>query len=174
MMRAIRRGRGFTLLEVLIALLIFTLGLLGMAGLLIVSVKVNHGAYLRTQASFLAQSMADRMRANTPRVWTDDYSTAYPTADADPCAGGGACSRTDIATRDRAQWSLQLRDQLPNASADIACNEDPDVSISAGDAANGAPYAGTCDLTITWSESRLDRSTDSSPQEQKFQWTFQP
>ncbi len=54
------------MLEVLIALLVFSLGLLGMAGLLIVSVKTNHSAYLRTQASFLAQSMADRMRANMP------------------------------------------------------------------------------------------------------------
>ena len=58
------RRNGFTLLEVMIALLVFSLGLLGMAGLLAVSVRTNHGAYLRTQATFLAQSMADRMRAN--------------------------------------------------------------------------------------------------------------
>ncbi len=52
-MQMTTRHRGFTLLEVLIALLVFSLGLLGMAGLLIVSVKTNHSAYLRTQASFL-------------------------------------------------------------------------------------------------------------------------
>ena len=46
--------RGFTLLEVLIALLVFSLGLLGLAGLMVVSVKTNQSAYLRTQASFLA------------------------------------------------------------------------------------------------------------------------
>ena len=71
-MQMTTRHRGFTLLEVLIALLVFSLGLLGMAGLLIVSVKTNHSAYLRTQASFLAQSMADRMRSNMPHVWTAD------------------------------------------------------------------------------------------------------
>jgi len=173
MMRAIRRNRGFTLLEVLIALLIFTLGLLGMAGLLVVSVRVNHGAYLRTQASFLAQSMADRMRANTPRVWTNDYSASYPTADTNPCAGTTACSRANIAIRDKSFWSLQLQDQLPNATASINCTPGAGV-ISAADAANGAPYTGLCNMIINWSESRLDRSADSSPQTQTFQWTFQP
>jgi len=172
-MRVIGRNRGFTLLEVLIALLVFTLGLLGMAGLLVVSVRVNHGAYLRTQASFLAQSMADRMRANTPRVWTNDYNTSYPTADTNPCAGAAACTRANIATRDKALWSLQLQDQLPNAAAQIACAPGAGV-INATDAANGAPYTGTCVMIIAWSESRLDRSTDSSPQTQTFQWTFQP
>ncbi|MDE1962228.1 MAG: type IV pilus modification protein PilV, partial [Xanthomonadaceae bacterium] len=68
-------SHGFTLLEVLIALLIFSLGVLGMAGLLAVSVRTNHSAYLRTQATFLAQSMADRMRANASwALWTDLYN----------------------------------------------------------------------------------------------------
>ena len=53
-MRINVRPRGFTILEVLIALLVFSLGLLGMAGLLVISVKTNHSAYLRTQASFMA------------------------------------------------------------------------------------------------------------------------
>ena len=63
-MQRFRNTNGFTLLEVLIALLIFSLGLLGMAGLLVVSVQTNHSAFLRSQATFLSQSIADRMRAN--------------------------------------------------------------------------------------------------------------
>jgi type IV pilus assembly protein PilV len=173
-MRTARRHRGFTLLEVLIALLVFSLGLLGMAGLLIVSVKTNHSAYLRTQASFLAQSMADRMRSNTPRIWTGDYSVSYPSMDTDPCPLGTACSRAGIATRDKAQWSTQLRDQLPNASAVIACAPDGAVAVSATEAAAGAPYTGLCEIVLQWSESNLDRTATAVPRTQTFAWVFQP
>jgi type IV pilus assembly protein PilV len=167
--------RGFTLLEVLIALLVFSLGLLGMAGLLVVSVKTNHSAYLRTQASFLAQSMADRMRANVPRVWTGDYDGSYPTGDTDPCPVGSAtsCSRADIATRDKAQWSTQLQDQLPNATATIACTPDGTVSVTAAEAAGGAPYTGLCMIQLQWSESSLDRDAAGAAV-QTFAWAFQP
>jgi type IV pilus assembly protein PilV len=167
--------RGFTLLEVLIALLVFSLGLLGMAGLLIVSVKTNHSAYLRTQASFLAQSMADRMRTNMPRIWTNDYNATYPTGDTDPCGSGATCTRANIAIRDKALWSTQLTDQLPNASAVIACVPNAAVNMTPQEAQNGAPYSGLCDFTITWSESNLDRNAgDLAPATQTFAWRFQP
>jgi len=173
-MQMMARRRGFTLLEVLIALLVFSLGLLGMAGLLIVSVKTNHSAYLRTQASFLAQSMADRMRANMPRVWTGDYDDGYPSGDTDPCSGGAACSRADIATRDKAQWSTQLQDLLPNAAGTIVCTPAAGVTVTAAEAQNGAPYTGTCDLQISWSESSLDPDAPGAPPPQVFLWRFQP
>jgi len=168
------RRRGFTILEVLIALLVFSLGMLGMAGLLIVSVRTNHSAYLRTQASFLAQSMTDRMRANMPRVWTGDYEVGYPTSDSDPCVGGAACSRANIATRDKSQWSTQLRDLLPNATAVIACDPTAGVAISADDARNGAPYAGLCRMEINWSEASIDRDATGPLPQQTFVWIFQP
>ncbi len=69
-MNYFKRNKGFTLLEVLIAVLIFSLGMLGSAGLMVLSVRTNHSAYLRTQASFLADSMVDRMRSNVG--WTND------------------------------------------------------------------------------------------------------
>jgi len=55
---------GFTLLEVMISLLILSIGLLGIAALQANSLKTNHGAYQRTQAIFLAYDMMDRLRAN--------------------------------------------------------------------------------------------------------------
>jgi type IV pilus assembly protein PilV len=70
--------RGITLIEVLVAVLIFSIGLLGVAGLLVMSVRSNHAAYLRTQVTFLAQSMADRMQANPIGVWSGDYNGRYP------------------------------------------------------------------------------------------------
>ena len=180
-MQIIIRPRGFTLLEVLIALLVFSLGLLGMAGLLVISVKTNHSAYLRTQASFLAQSMGDRMRANVPRVWAGDYDGTYTgtTGDTDPCPSGTACSRTQIATRDKAQWETQLGDQLPNGQAIIDCAPDGTVSVTPDEQAGGAPYTGICRIVMSWSEASLDRTQDGAPangnpQLETFAWAFAP
>ena len=56
--------RGFSLLEVLIALAVFSFGLLGLAALQTVSLRVGHDSYQRTQATMLAYDIVDRMRAN--------------------------------------------------------------------------------------------------------------
>jgi type IV pilus assembly protein PilV len=60
-----RRGpqRGFSLLEVLIALLVLSIGLLGLAALQAAGLRSSHGAYLSSQATLLAYDMADRVRA---------------------------------------------------------------------------------------------------------------
>ena len=56
--------RGTTLIEVLIALIVLSIGLLGLALLQVTSVQSNHSAYYRSQATVLAHDLADRMRAN--------------------------------------------------------------------------------------------------------------
>ena len=162
-------NRGFTLLEVMIALLIFSLGLLGMAGLMVVSVKTNQSAYLRTQASFLAQSMADRMRANLGQIGA--YAITYPGSTTDPCAGGASCGPGSVATHDIAIWSGQLTDSLPNASAAITCDG---TALGVGMQVGAAPYNGLCTFTIQWSEASLDRTATGNPDLQTFAWVFQP
>lgn len=163
--------RGFSLLEVLIALVIFSLGMLGLTGLLAVSTKVNHSAYLRSQASFLAQSMADRMRANSRAVWAGDYDSAtYPISGSDPCSAGAACDYDDVATRDKVIWSQQLEDQLPSASASIDCTATAGIVMP--DPEGNPPFNGLCTMTISWNQSSLVRETDSS--DETFAWVFQP
>lgn len=66
--------RGFTLLEVLIALLVLSLGLLGLAGLQTMSLKFNAQSYQRTQATLLIDTMIDRMRANPDAVNSGVYN----------------------------------------------------------------------------------------------------
>lgn len=169
---------GFTLIEVMIAVLIFSVGLLGMGALMVISVKTNQSSYLRSQASFLAQAMADRMRANLGLI--NSYNGTYNagTAAADPCAAGVACSPAAMVTRDRAVWSQQLIDALPNPTAVVACNGAPLVGIPGSAGAN--PYNGLCTLTITWDEATLQRGTQSAtpsaatPDLQTFAWVFQP
>lgn len=169
---SMRQPRGFTLLEVLIALLIFSFGLLGMAGLTVVSIKTNHSAYLRTQASFIAEAMTDRMRANIAGVWGADYDGSYPSGVTDlPCNTGVGCSPADVATRDQAAFDGQLAQLLPNAEAEIECTQ-AGSAATAGDLLRRRPYNGTCLMTITWTESQLQTGTDSSPL--TLTWAFQP
>ncbi len=170
-MRQLSHARGFSLLEVLIALVIFSLGLLGMTALMAMSVKVNHSAYLRSQAVFLAQSMADRMRANSRAVWLDSYnSESYPISGTAPCAAGAACNSASVATRDKIVWSQQLSDQLPNGKAEISCAVTTDAVVP-NPAAN-PPYNGLCNMQINWTQSSLVREADADTE--TFAWVFQP
>ena len=175
-MRVLSRSqRGLTLIEVLIAVLVFSLGLIGLAGLLIVSTQANHGAYLRTQASFLAHAMADRMRANPAAVWAGRYNSgAYPLAVAPPaCASAAGCSPAQVAQRDQALWSRQIGQFLPASTAAIACTPaTAGPAVSATQYAYRPPYSGTCSMTLTWIESSLVRGGGAAPQ--TFAWVFQP
>lgn len=166
------RPRGFTLLEVLIAVLIFSIGLLGVAGLMVLSVRTNHSAYLRTQASFLAQSMADRMRANVG--WAKQYNSdkyGSDLAGTGDCTGD-ACSPEDLVKRDQEIWSQQLVDFLPSPEASIECTG---VQLGAAGQVGAAPFSGLCTMVIKWSEADLKKASGSAvPEKQVFAWVFQP
>jgi type IV pilus assembly protein PilV len=167
-----RRRRGFSLIEVLVALLVFSLGLLGVAALLMVSVRTNHSAYQRTQATHLAESIANRMRANSRAVWNGDYAGSYPRAgNTGACTPAAPCGFQGQAQRDVANWSTELTNFLPNVQASIACVRSstltpPDLSLR-------PPYDGLCTLTMTWTESAVVRTTTPAPA-QRFVWMFQP
>lgn len=63
-MHRIRSPKGFTLIEVLVALVVLSLGLLGLASLQLLGLKNTNNAYYRTQASMFANNMVERIRAN--------------------------------------------------------------------------------------------------------------
>ena len=97
-----RNLHGFTLLEVLVALFVLSIGLLGMAALQSVGLRSSHGAYLASQAAVLAYDMADRIRANPGNAG------AY-VGDAD-CAAVNA----PLAAADVADWGCLVADLLPS------------------------------------------------------------
>ncbi len=63
-MKTLTSKNGFTLIEVLVAVVILALGLLGLAGLQASGLGNNQSAYNRSLATQLAYDMVDRMRAN--------------------------------------------------------------------------------------------------------------
>ena len=169
-----QRYSGFSLLEVMIALIIFSVGILGMAALLMLSVRTNHTAYLRSQAGFLAQGIADRMRMNMPALWNNQYNLAYPvTGTAPGCTAAAPCTIAQVVTRDSIIWSRSLTQLLPGPVAQIGCVLNPGATVpTAAEMVDRAPYNGLCTVTITWSEASLNG--DATDNLQTFAWVFQP
>ena len=80
------KNAGFTLIEVLIAMLVLAVGLLGLAGLQATSLRNNQSAYNRSQATQLAYDIADRMRANSAGIASYTAIMPISTANAKPTA----------------------------------------------------------------------------------------
>jgi type IV pilus assembly protein PilV len=106
------KHRGMTLIEVLVALLIVSIGLLGLAALQANSLKFNHSAYLRTQATQLAYDMGERIRANREEALINNTNYTIDFADAAPTA-------TDVETRDLNFWINSIAATLPNGDGEI-------------------------------------------------------
>lgn len=70
------KSGGFSLIEVLVGLIILAIGLLGLAGLQLEALRNNNSAYLRSQATFLAYDIMDRMRANRNHALDGHYNIA--------------------------------------------------------------------------------------------------
>jgi type IV pilus assembly protein PilV len=170
------RQRGVSLIEVLVAVLIFSLGLIGMAGLLIMATRSNQVAYLRTQVTFLAQNMADRMSSNPMGVWNGKYDGTYPSAVTQDCASG--CTPDQLAKYDQQAWSTQLKTFLPNPSASIVCTAaNAGYTPSAEQLAMRPPYGGSCTMKVQWTEQGSGdpkKGTAGEAITQTFAWEFQP
>jgi type IV pilus assembly protein PilV len=135
------RLAGFTLLEVLVAVLILSIGLLGIAGLMLNTVQNNTVASQRTIATFLAQDMADRMRqtinVNQEVVVTNDLTTTsqtplYALSEGQELACYGASADAACGTRQGAAnhnlyvWTQQVAASLPGGTAVVCKDLTPD------------------------------------------------
>jgi type IV pilus assembly protein PilV len=99
-----RRQNGVSIVEALVALLVLSIGLLGIAVMYLESVRSNRTALTRTLAVHLVNDMADRIRAN--RAAKDTYTLVAgtpPTGPAPNCATAD-CTAAQLATYDMIQW----------------------------------------------------------------------
>jgi type IV pilus assembly protein PilV len=128
------RQRGLSMIEVLVAIVIISLGLLGMAGLQAAGLRGSQSAFYRAQAAQFASDMAERMRANLGQA--RDYAIAL----GDPPPTG-----TTVIDRDRADWLARLA-TLPGGLGSIAI----DIPTN------------TVTITVQWDDSRAGGATDST------------
>ena len=125
-----RRSSGFTLVEILVALVVLSIGMLGIAALYLESLRSGRAALYRTQAINLAADLGDRIRAN--RAALDAYDCGDP---CDPTAGGNAMAIADLS-----DWIDNIQDTLPGGVGSVVYTE----------AVPNVPTA--YDLTVTWDE----------------------
>jgi type IV pilus assembly protein PilV len=111
-----RHDSGFSLIEVLVALVVLSVGLLGLAALQSTAAQFNAGAYTRSQATILAYDMADRIRANRAAALAGDYTSAYPGA-LPTCNDAVAGT---VAQQDLAAWRRSLACALPSGNGAVA------------------------------------------------------
>jgi len=120
----LKRQRGVTLLEVLVSLLVLSIGLLGLASLQTNALRFNQGAFLRTQSTILAYDIIDRMRANRDEALnTVNYTLALGvTPPAAPNCVTGDCTPAQIAAYDIALWKAEVGSRLPEGDASITAS----------------------------------------------------
>ncbi len=127
----IHRRNGFTLVEVLVALVVLSIGLLGIGKLMLISSRANDSAYMRSQATALAYTILDNMRANQQdAVVNGAYNVGFG-AYANPgfvCNAANPCTVSgQLAQYDLWQWKSALLATLPqgNGSVTTAASADP-------------------------------------------------
>jgi type IV pilus assembly protein PilV len=127
----IARCGGFTLMEVLVTVVILSIGLLGVAGLQFGSLRGNQSAFNRSIAVALAADGADRLRANTPGVkdpvtgaLRDSYKLTTSAGSDVTCMSSG-CSYDDVAKHDAYEWISSVVAQLPGGEGTICRDSTP-------------------------------------------------
>jgi type IV pilus assembly protein PilV len=131
----LRNGQqGFSLVEVLITLVIMSIGMLGIAGLYVQSMQAGRTSMFRHHAVTLAGDVADRIRANP------NAGAAYEAADGadSSCVNGGVnCNAGQMAGHDILLWQDQADDSLPGGQVGIVFD--------------GGVVPATYQITISWS-----------------------
>jgi len=122
-----KNNKGFTLFEIMIALFVLSVGLLGLAGLQMSGLKNNHSAHFRTQATLHAYGILDRMRVNRAVAIAGGYDIALASP---PPTGSG------LANTDRKDWLDSLVAALPAGDGAIATS------------------GGVTTVTVQWDDSR--------------------
>jgi type IV pilus assembly protein PilV len=130
-----KRSKGFSLVEVMVALVVLSVGMIGIAALHGQSLSAGRTAQLRTIAINLSGDMADRIRVN--RLGLNNYGGAAANNNCEP-PGLNNCTPAQMAANDLFIWSQQVQQLLPNGQTLVQFN-------------NGTTPP-TYTITVTWDE----------------------
>lgn len=135
--------RGITMIEVLIALLIFAIGLLGVAGMQTLALKSTNNSNVRTLVNLHAFEIAERMRANMPGVEAGAYNSISSDSAGNAAQCSPGCSPQELAAFDGDQWVANLEEEVPSMTS---------ASVDYAD--------GVATITIEWTERGYADDTD--------------
>ena len=112
--------------EVMVAVVVFSIGMLGLARLQLASFSYNHSAYLRSIATVAAYDMADRMRANRIVISGGHYNAPLSPAKNANCLAAAGCTPQQMAGHDIAEWRETLASTLPQGQGMVCIDSSPD------------------------------------------------
>ena len=177
---------GFTLLEVLVALIVLSVGLLSLAGMQVIGLRTNHSAYMRTQATIQSYDIVDRMRANIVGVREGRYDKPAVNDSkgilhancktTSGCSGGQSQKAQEMAEHDLFEWNQAITDVLPSGVGVVCIDstpEDgtPDAATASAPACDGIgsanPEMAMYTIKIWWTD-------DQSANPQRFTTSFRP
>lgn len=139
--------RGISLVESLVALVVMSVGMLGIASLYITSLQTGRSALIRSQAVTLVNDMAERIRANA--LGRGAYKLSdYASGPQDACSGASNCTPQALASSDLARWLASFQRVLPTSAVGNVqfvggVGAQPDqyqVSVSWTEAGEVAPF----------------------------------
>jgi len=155
MLKLKKQQSGVSLVESLIALLVISIGLLGIAALQITSVQQNSSAANHSQAVWMAYEMSDRIRANANpgNDRFDDYAGIDTSAFTSQACTTTACSEAQMIDADATDWA-NLVSNLPSGRGLVEDNAPDGLLIKvmwddAGTGANGTNCGPDPDVDLT-------------------------
>jgi len=172
-------SRGFTLLEVMVALVVMSVGLLSLAGMQVIGLRTNHSAYMRTQATIQSYDIIDRMRANIIGV-RDGYYDKPTVAGSDgiehtACESTTGCSTQHMAEHDLFKWNQAIADVLPDGQGVVCVDSTPeDGTPGAGAGASACDGIGSANPLMAMYTIKIWWSDDQSGNPQRFSTSFRP
>ncbi len=111
---------GFSLVEVMVAMVIFAIGLLGVAALMASNMSYTTSSQYRTQATFMAYDILDRMRVNPDEaIQNNTYSIGIGTNPGAASCYNVACTPSQIAQADLTEWKDALNTLLPGGDGSV-------------------------------------------------------
>jgi len=146
----LRYQTGATMIEILVAVTVFSIAMAGMAAMTLNNVRSTSSAATRSQAVILADQLAETMRTNMTAYETGSF-TATPGGTAVNCVGA-ECDAATIADFDATVWRTRVTSMLPGGQAFFCVDSSPDDGIPTALACDGA---GTNVIKIFWTNTRF-------------------
>lgn len=171
--------RGFSLIEVLVSLVIISIGILGLIAMQGRTIQYTHDSTQRDTAAMLANDLIELMRSNREGALKGHYNkaagAAFPTNRIAACSGTAGCNAENMAQDHLAMWATQVQNSLPTNAATlqsayvICVDSTPDTAAcdNSGDSIK---------IQMAWLSRNSENSTEAEANTRRelYQISFQP